>query len=147
MHNAPVLVAAQPPLRARDEREEMPVPISCCICTGPRAIPHLSQLVLTKNNGRDVRDGGSPSKAIKDYSHSGCGLQLQPHSLLSSRDRFRTMTNVLGDALAAGIIQHICEKDFAPKPPKVRTACLGKQGNTGHIRARDRHKESARLGK
>uniref|UniRef100_A0A8B9E952 Amino acid transporter n=1 Tax=Anser cygnoides TaxID=8845 RepID=A0A8B9E952_ANSCY len=34
-------------------------------------------------------------------------------------DRFRTMTNVLGDALAAGIIQHICEKDFAPKPPKV----------------------------
>ncbi|XP_021233979.1 excitatory amino acid transporter 5-like [Numida meleagris] len=33
-------------------------------------------------------------------------------------DRFRTMTNVLGDALAAGIIQHICEKDFAPKPPK-----------------------------
>uniref|UniRef100_A0A493TU05 Amino acid transporter n=1 Tax=Anas platyrhynchos platyrhynchos TaxID=8840 RepID=A0A493TU05_ANAPP len=36
-------------------------------------------------------------------------------------DRFRTMTNVLGDALAAGIIQHICEKDFAPKPPKVGT--------------------------
>uniref|UniRef100_A0A8B9BLZ1 Amino acid transporter n=1 Tax=Anser brachyrhynchus TaxID=132585 RepID=A0A8B9BLZ1_9AVES len=62
-------------------------------------------------------------------------------------DRFRTMTNVLGDALAAGIIQHICEKDFAPKPPKVRTACLGEQGNTGHIRARDRYKESARLGK
>ncbi|KFW92442.1 Excitatory amino acid transporter 5, partial [Phalacrocorax carbo] len=27
-------------------------------------------------------------------------------------DRFRTMTNVLGDALAAGIIAHICEKDF-----------------------------------
>ncbi|XP_010001713.1 PREDICTED: excitatory amino acid transporter 5-like [Chaetura pelagica] len=32
-------------------------------------------------------------------------------------DRFRTMTNVLGDALAAGIIAHVCEKDFAPKPP------------------------------
>ncbi|NXU35880.1 EAA5 protein, partial [Drymodes brunneopygia] len=27
-------------------------------------------------------------------------------------DRLRTMTNVLGDALAAGIIAHICEKDF-----------------------------------
>ncbi|KGL77331.1 Excitatory amino acid transporter 5, partial [Tinamus guttatus] len=27
-------------------------------------------------------------------------------------DRFRTMTNVLGDALAAGIIAHVCEKDF-----------------------------------
>lgn len=28
------------------------------------------------------------------------------------RDRFRTMINVLGDALAAGIIAHICRKDF-----------------------------------
>ncbi|KAM8794966.1 excitatory amino acid transporter 5-like [Eudromia elegans] len=33
-------------------------------------------------------------------------------------DRLRTMTNVLGDALAAGIIAHVCEKDFAPKPPE-----------------------------
>ncbi|KAM8986945.1 excitatory amino acid transporter 5-like [Guaruba guarouba] len=32
-------------------------------------------------------------------------------------DRFRTMTNVLGDALAAGIIAHVCEKDFTPKAP------------------------------
>lgn len=30
-----------------------------------------------------------------------------------SRDRFRTMINVLGDALAAGIMAHICRKDFA----------------------------------
>ncbi|XP_015741969.1 excitatory amino acid transporter 5-like isoform X2 [Coturnix japonica] len=36
-------------------------------------------------------------------------------------DRFRTMTNVLGDALAAGIIQHVCKKDFAPKPPEQDT--------------------------
>uniref|UniRef100_A0A8C5EYU8 Amino acid transporter n=1 Tax=Gopherus evgoodei TaxID=1825980 RepID=A0A8C5EYU8_9SAUR len=35
-------------------------------------------------------------------------------------DRLRTMTNVLGDALAAGIIAHVCQKDFAPKPEKVR---------------------------
>lgn len=27
-------------------------------------------------------------------------------------DRFRTMINVLGDALAAGIMAHICKKDF-----------------------------------
>lgn len=27
-------------------------------------------------------------------------------------DRFRTMINVLGDALAAGIIDHLCRKDF-----------------------------------
>lgn len=27
-------------------------------------------------------------------------------------DRFRTMINVLGDALAAGIIAHLCRKDF-----------------------------------
>ncbi|XP_067413286.1 excitatory amino acid transporter 5-like [Emydura macquarii macquarii] len=33
-------------------------------------------------------------------------------------DRLRTMTNVLGDALAAGIIAHVCQKDFAPKPQK-----------------------------
>lgn len=29
-----------------------------------------------------------------------------------SRDRFRTMINVLGDALAAGIMAHICRKEF-----------------------------------
>lgn len=28
------------------------------------------------------------------------------------RDRFRTMINVLGDALAAGIMAHICRKEF-----------------------------------
>uniref|UniRef100_A0A8C9FDX6 Amino acid transporter n=1 Tax=Pavo cristatus TaxID=9049 RepID=A0A8C9FDX6_PAVCR len=48
-------------------------------------------------------------------------------------DRFRTMTNVLGDALAAGIIQHVCEKDFAPKPPKVRP--VGCSGSMGHSEA------------
>uniref|UniRef100_A0A8C5RW00 Amino acid transporter n=1 Tax=Laticauda laticaudata TaxID=8630 RepID=A0A8C5RW00_LATLA len=30
-------------------------------------------------------------------------------------DRLRTMTNVLGDALAAGIIAHIFRKEFTPK--------------------------------
>ncbi|XP_054835433.1 excitatory amino acid transporter 5-like [Eublepharis macularius] len=33
-------------------------------------------------------------------------------------DRLRTMTNVLGDALAAGIIAHICREDFTPRSPK-----------------------------
>uniref|UniRef100_A0A8B9GJB7 Amino acid transporter n=1 Tax=Amazona collaria TaxID=241587 RepID=A0A8B9GJB7_9PSIT len=42
-------------------------------------------------------------------------------------DRFRTMTNVLGDALAAGIIAHICEKDFTPKAPATK-ALLGTSG-------------------
>ncbi|XP_015682217.1 excitatory amino acid transporter 5-like, partial [Protobothrops mucrosquamatus] len=32
-------------------------------------------------------------------------------------DRLRTMTNVLGDALAAGIIAHVFRKEFAPKDP------------------------------
>lgn len=48
---------------------------------------------------------------------------LFPHLLLS--DRFRTMINVLGDALAAGIMAHVCRKDFekaaasstTPTPP------------------------------
>lgn len=34
-------------------------------------------------------------------------------------DRFRTMINVLGDALAAGIIGHLCRKDF-PHDAEVR---------------------------
>ncbi|XP_066491088.1 excitatory amino acid transporter 5-like [Tiliqua scincoides] len=34
-------------------------------------------------------------------------------------DRLRTMTNVLGDALAAGIIAHVCQEDFALKPSKA----------------------------
>uniref|UniRef100_A0A8C7SFZ1 Amino acid transporter n=1 Tax=Oncorhynchus mykiss TaxID=8022 RepID=A0A8C7SFZ1_ONCMY len=31
-------------------------------------------------------------------------------------DRFRTMINVLGDALAVGIIGHLCQKDFPRRP-------------------------------
>lgn len=47
-------------------------------------------------------------------------------SFFSTSDRFRTMINVLGDALAAGIMAHLCKKDFekattsttpAPTPP------------------------------
>ncbi|XP_066232397.1 excitatory amino acid transporter 5 [Saccopteryx leptura] len=34
-------------------------------------------------------------------------------------DRFRTMINVLGDALAAGIMAHICRKDFAQGAEKL----------------------------
>lgn len=38
-------------------------------------------------------------------------------------DRFRTMINVLGDGLAAGIIAHLCRKDFPlSKAGKVKTA-------------------------
>ncbi|MGH0154104.1 UNVERIFIED_CONTAM: hypothetical protein FKN15_035809 [Acipenser sinensis] len=33
-------------------------------------------------------------------------------------DRFRTMVNVLGDALAAGIIAHLCRKDLLPYSDK-----------------------------
>uniref|UniRef100_A0A8C3SD44 Amino acid transporter n=1 Tax=Chelydra serpentina TaxID=8475 RepID=A0A8C3SD44_CHESE len=42
-------------------------------------------------------------------------------------DRLRTMTNVLGDALAAGIIAHVCQKDFAPNPEKVRISIWEKK--------------------
>lgn len=42
-----------------------------------------------------------------------------------ARDRFRTMINVLGDALAAGIMAHICRKDFAQDMgTEVRTVSL-----------------------
>ncbi|XP_008137517.2 excitatory amino acid transporter 5 isoform X1 [Eptesicus fuscus] len=48
-------------------------------------------------------------------------------------DRFRTMINVLGDALAAGIMAHICRKDFAQDTdteaclPSSETAALRDQ--------------------
>ncbi|XP_053325461.1 excitatory amino acid transporter 5 isoform X2 [Spea bombifrons] len=38
-------------------------------------------------------------------------------------DRFRTMINVLGDALAAGIMAHICRKDFAKQSDEVPLIC------------------------
>lgn len=36
-------------------------------------------------------------------------MSVCPHLF---RDRFRTMVNVMGDALATGIMAHICRKDF-----------------------------------
>ncbi|XP_012577610.1 PREDICTED: excitatory amino acid transporter 5 isoform X3 [Condylura cristata] len=39
-------------------------------------------------------------------------------------DRFRTMINVLGDALAAGIMAHICRKDFAQDMGTQVRQCL-----------------------
>ncbi|KAF6111436.1 solute carrier family 1 member 7 [Phyllostomus discolor] len=50
-------------------------------------------------------------------------------------DRFRTMINVLGDALAAGIMAHICRKDFAQDtvteacPLPAETAALRDQAS------------------
>lgn len=41
-----------------------------------------------------------------------------------NRDRFRTMINVLGDALAAGIMAHLCRKDFPKKSERVREFSL-----------------------
>ncbi|KAM4759124.1 excitatory amino acid transporter 5-like isoform 2-T2 [Cyanocitta cristata] len=55
-------------------------------------------------------------------------------------DRLRTMTNVLGDALAAGIIAHVCEKDFAPKPVPV---CRAWWRAGGRGTWQDRHKAPA----
>lgn len=47
-----------------------------------------------------------------------------------ARDRFRTMINVLGDALAAGIMAHICRKDFAQDTvTKVRTMPPSQHGH------------------
>lgn len=40
--------------------------------------------------------------------------------ILSLRDRFRTMVNVMGDALATGIMAHICRKDFVKEGEQVR---------------------------
>uniref|UniRef100_A0A3B4D4V6 Amino acid transporter n=1 Tax=Pygocentrus nattereri TaxID=42514 RepID=A0A3B4D4V6_PYGNA len=42
-------------------------------------------------------------------------------------DRFRTMINVLGDALAAGIIAHLCRKDFPRDTGKPSGSSQGAQ--------------------
>ncbi|XP_041913990.1 solute carrier family 1 member 7a isoform X1 [Alosa pseudoharengus] len=39
-------------------------------------------------------------------------------------DRFRTMVNVMGDALATGIMAHICRKDFVKEGEEVQTIPL-----------------------
>ncbi|KAF1385993.1 hypothetical protein PFLUV_G00113520 [Perca fluviatilis] len=38
-------------------------------------------------------------------------------------DRFRTMVNVMGDALATGIMAHICRKDFMKEGDGVPLIC------------------------
>ncbi|XP_051989963.1 solute carrier family 1 member 7a [Xyrauchen texanus] len=38
-------------------------------------------------------------------------------------DRFRTMVNVLGDALATGIMAHICRKDFIKEGEEIPLIC------------------------
>lgn len=43
---------------------------------------------------------------------------------MCSRDRFRTMVNVMGDALATGIMAHICRKDFVKEGEEVWRVCF-----------------------
>ncbi|KAJ3599266.1 hypothetical protein NHX12_033229, partial [Muraenolepis orangiensis] len=46
-------------------------------------------------------------------------------------DRFRTMVNVMGDALATGIMAHICRKDFIKEGDGVPLTCEAKPMLTG----------------
>lgn len=48
---------------------------------------------------------------------------LLSHAFLRYRDRFRTMVNVMGDALATGIMAHICRKDFMKEGDGVSQFC------------------------
>ncbi|GAA6090983.1 solute carrier family 1 member 7a isoform X2 [Tachysurus ichikawai] len=41
-------------------------------------------------------------------------------------DRFRTMVNVMGDALATGIMAHICRKDFMKEVEEIPLICEAK---------------------
>ncbi|XP_068175951.1 excitatory amino acid transporter 5 isoform X2 [Antennarius striatus] len=52
-------------------------------------------------------------------------------------DRFRTMINVLGDALAAGIIAHLCRKDFPIRETRKHVPSYGTQ--TPHNHAHSTH--------
>ncbi|XP_029474245.1 excitatory amino acid transporter 5 [Rhinatrema bivittatum] len=54
-------------------------------------------------------------------------------------DRFRTMINVLGDALAAGIMAHVCRKDFAVQSDEVPSVCETKPISAHQIMAYQRN--------
>nr|AAB88289.1 glutamate transporter 5A [Ambystoma tigrinum] len=54
-------------------------------------------------------------------------------------DRFRTMINVLGDALAAGIMAHICRKDFENQNDEVPLICETKNFSIHQIMAYQRN--------
>ncbi|RLW05708.1 hypothetical protein DV515_00004723 [Chloebia gouldiae] len=54
-------------------------------------------------------------------------------------DRFRTMINVLGDALAAGIMAHICRKEFIKDADEVPLICETKPINIHQIVAYQRN--------
>ncbi|XP_043377028.1 excitatory amino acid transporter 5 isoform X5 [Chelonia mydas] len=57
----------------------------------------------------------------------------------SSRDRFRTMINVLGDALAAGIMAHVCRKEFTKDGDEVPLICEPKPISIHQIMAYQRN--------
>ncbi|TNN78284.1 Excitatory amino acid transporter 5 [Liparis tanakae] len=52
-------------------------------------------------------------------------------------DRFRTMINVLGDALAAGIMNHLCRKDFEKEAAQAAASTLAEADNGGGPNRRD----------
>ncbi|KAJ8277892.1 hypothetical protein GJAV_G00081330 [Gymnothorax javanicus] len=49
--------------------------------------------------------------------------ELDFGQIITIRDRFRTMVNVMGDALATGIMAHICRKDFVKEGEGVPLIC------------------------
>uniref|UniRef100_A0A4W3KIJ9 Amino acid transporter n=1 Tax=Callorhinchus milii TaxID=7868 RepID=A0A4W3KIJ9_CALMI len=54
-------------------------------------------------------------------------------------DRFRTMINVLGDALAAGIMAHLCRKNFTQETDEVPLICETKPISIHQIMAYQRN--------
>ncbi|XP_019386999.1 PREDICTED: excitatory amino acid transporter 5 [Crocodylus porosus] len=54
-------------------------------------------------------------------------------------DRFRTMINVLGDALAAGIMAHVCRKEFTKDGDEVPLICETKPINIHQLMAYQRN--------
>uniref|UniRef100_A0A8C5CXB3 Amino acid transporter n=1 Tax=Gadus morhua TaxID=8049 RepID=A0A8C5CXB3_GADMO len=72
--------------------------------------------------------------------------ELDFGQIITISDRFRTMVNVMGDALATGIMAHICRKDFIKEGDGVPLMCETKpmlsgppqvncQNNNGNYRA------------
>ncbi|OWK04658.1 hypothetical protein Celaphus_00002531 [Cervus elaphus hippelaphus] len=87
------------------------------IAQGPTTLPTLSCSITA--TAASIGAAGIPQAGLVTMVIvlTSVGLPTDDITLIIAvdwaLDRFRTMINVLGDALAAGIMAHVCRKDFA----------------------------------